>query len=264
VSVAVCADPSGDARLHQVAEALAQELGLPLVLCSKPGDATLLLVVRPERLELRVVRGELAGGRPIFVDLLAMDVQSPAGRRVRQPIARAVGLVARKEAGKPLPVVIDATAGFGEDAWLLASLGCRVIAIERSPIMAALLQDGLRRAASQMPDIAQRIELRIGNSIELLSRCEPVDVIYLDPMFPTGRKTLERKPMRVLRALVGADTDAEALLRAAQATGTHRVVVKRPLRSPPLGNLKPHVTHEGRALRFDVYVRNVECPMTKK
>lgn len=201
------------------------------------------------------MQGELAGGHAVSVDLLALDVTSPMGRRVRQPIAKAVGLPARKEAGLGPPTVIDATAGFGDDTWLLASLGCRVIAIERSPIMAALLRDGLRRAAQVQPDIAARIDLRLGDSAQLLAKLHPPDVVYLDPMFPTGRKTLERKPMRVLRTLVGPDDDAQTLFDAARATGVHRIVVKRPLRAPVLTPTTPTTTHKARGLRYDVYIQ---------
>jgi 16S rRNA (guanine1516-N2)-methyltransferase len=44
-----------------------------------------------------------------------------------QPLARAIGL---KTYGLPL-VVIDATAGLGQDSFVLASLGCHVTMIER-------------------------------------------------------------------------------------------------------------------------------------
>jgi 16S rRNA (guanine1516-N2)-methyltransferase len=71
-------------------------------------------------------------------------------------------------------------------------------------------------------------------------------------MFPTGRKAAERKPMRVLRRLVGADGDAAKLLGHALQVARRRVVVKRPLRAPALGGT-PTTTHKGKALRYDVY-----------
>jgi len=256
-AIAVCAQPPHDPAAQCYANELAAELNLPLIDAAAPGDVELLLTAHAHRLELHVVGGEaeLRGGRPILVNLLQVDTRSPAGRRGRQPIARAVGLVARKEAGRSPPRVLDATAGYGEDAWLLASLGCSVIAVERSPIVAALLRDGLRRAAQVAPSIAARIELRLGDSKTLAPLMDEVDVVYLDPMFPGGRKTVERKPMRVLRKLVGADEDADDLLRAALARKVHRVVVKRPLRAAVVAGVTPTVTHKGRAMRYDVYVQ---------
>ncbi|MGL9773657.1 MAG: class I SAM-dependent methyltransferase [Sodalis sp. (in: enterobacteria)] len=55
-------------------------------------------------------------------------------------VAKAVGIK-----GQGLPDVVDATAGLGRDAFVLACLGCRVQMFERHPVMAALLKNGLRR-----------------------------------------------------------------------------------------------------------------------
>ena len=56
-------------------------------------------------------------------------------------IAKAVGI-----AQGVRPQVLDATAGLGKDAFVLASLGCQMTLIERQPLIAALLEDGLARA----------------------------------------------------------------------------------------------------------------------
>ena len=87
---------------------------------------------------------------------------------------------------------------------------------------------------------------------DVVAQFWPPDVVYLDPMFPTGRKAAERKPLRVLRRLVGDDADAGELLAAALRVAKRRVVVKRPLRADPLG-AKPTATHRGKAARYDVY-----------
>ncbi|GHM54843.1 hypothetical protein ECZU51_35130 [Escherichia coli] len=54
-------------------------------------------------------------------------------------MAKAVGIK-----GDYLPDVVDATAGLGRDAFVLASVGCRVRMLERNPVVAALLDDGPR------------------------------------------------------------------------------------------------------------------------
>ena len=56
-------------------------------------------------------------------------------------LAKAVGL--KKGA---CPDVIDCTAGLGRDAFVLASLGCRVVMLERVTVVHALLNDGLAQA----------------------------------------------------------------------------------------------------------------------
>ena len=82
----------------------------------------------------------------------------------------------------------------------------------------------------------------------------PPDVIYLDPMFPadSDRSALERKPMRILRRLVGDDGDARTLFDLARPLAARRVVVKRPAHAPPLAP-SPLTAHHAKAHRFDVY-----------
>ena len=244
----MCADPPGDHRLATTAAKLAAELGLTQIDSQdRPGDAAVLLAVVPGRLELRVVGQR---GLPVFADLPKLDTSSPAGRTLRQPLARALGLKRRSD----LPLkVIDATAGWGEDTWLMASIGCHVLAIERHGIVAAMLHDALARAAVTDRSTAARINVLADNAADALRAVnDRPDVVYLDPMYPTGRKTAERKAMKVLRGLVGADDDAAGLLTAAVAVAKRRVVIKRPLRAEPLGG-KPTHSHRGKALRYDVY-----------
>jgi len=258
--IAVCADPPHEVPLQQRADELAATLGIKKTRLGDP-DCDLLLAVTPERLELRVLQGEsdLVGGNPIFADLTAIDTTSPAGRKIDMPLLKAVGI----KKGEPhRPAVVDGTAGLGEDTWLLASHGCNVTALERQPIIAALLDDALRRAGIEQPETANRITLHTADASDWLQQATShqtpaPDAIILDPMFPPGRKTKERKPMRVVRLLAGNDDDAPKLLAAALATGTHRVCVKRPLRAPVIENPDrpaPDVVYKGKAVRFDVYL----------
>ena len=172
-----------------------------------------------------------------------------------QDIAKAIGVTAYK------PTVVDATAGLGRDSFVLATLGCRVFAQERQPVVAALLADGLQRAASD-PDIADiiaRISLQYGSSHELLQPVgEPAhkpDVVYLDPMFEHDDKQTAqvKKDMQAFRAVVGKDSDADDLLEKALACARCRVVVKRARKAAPLAGLEPSYALTGKANRFDVY-----------
>jgi len=254
VPLAICADPPHHVPLQERAEVLAGQLGIPRVKLGEPG-CELLLAVTEHRLELRVLVGEpgVAGGNAVYADPAAMDTASPAGKSLNSPLLKAVGI--RK--GRPQrPRVIDCTAGLGEDSWLLAAHGCTVTSLERQPVVAALLDDALARAALRAPEIAGRITLIHADAAAWLTT-SPVeaDVVLLDPMFPPGRKTAERKPLRVLRKLAGDDTDADTLFAAALATGAHRVVVKRPAHAPALGTRDPDITQKGRGHRLDVYIQ---------
>ena len=159
------------------------------------------------------------------------------------------------------PAVLDATAGLGTDAFVLAALGCSVTLLERRPIIAALLADGLRRArATDGPAAAAagRMSLAVCEAqvhLAAPAAAHAPEVICLDPMFPPRRKAaLGRKEMRFLHDLAGPDTDADALLPMALGRAVRRVVVKRPRHAPPLGGREPDYRMEGRSMRFDVHI----------
>lgn len=217
------------------------------------GEAEYALQVGRQGLQF-VELGRDAPG-PVRVDFVGGVV---AHRRLfgggnGQMIARAVGIQPGVR-----PLLVDATAGLGRDAFVLARLGCAVTLIERQPLIAALLEDGLRRAVVDpvAGPIVTQMRLLCGNAIDLLGVWdgEPPQVIYLDPMFPPrGKSALMKKEMRLFRPLAGADDDAPALLAAALALATHRVVVKRPRKAPAIAGEPPGYTLEGKSSRFDIY-----------
>ncbi len=168
-------------------------------------------------------------------------------------IAKAVGIQSGVR-----PVVVDATAGLGRDAFVLARLGCALTLIERQPLISALLEDGLQRAQAdrEVGPIVARMRLIGGNAIDVLRtwECEPPQVIYLDPMFPVRDKSsLVKKEMRLFRPLAGDDGDAPALLEVALALASHRVVVKRPRKAAAIAGKPPGYVLEGKSSRFDIY-----------
>ncbi len=176
--------------------------------------------------------------------------QHGGGRK--EPIVKAVGLKGNEQWH-----VVDATPGLGRDAFVLVSVGCHVTMIERSPIVAALLEDGIRRLQIDYPDLASRMTLQHGNSAEVMQYFdgEDVNAIYLDPMFPHKKKSaLVKKEMRLFQQLLGHDPDADALLPPALKLATHRVVVKRPNSADVLAGHKPSMAIESKKHRFDVYL----------
>ncbi|MEH6343702.1 MAG: class I SAM-dependent methyltransferase [Bermanella sp.] len=171
-----------------------------------------------------------------------------------QAVAKAVGLKQKKNLS-----VLDATAGTGTDAFVLAALGCNVTLLERHPIVAALLEDALLRASlePEVHAITEHMELHQGSSISFMENLpkDCFDVVFLDPMFPhTGKKAQVKKSMQYFRDMVGKDEDADDLLAPALKLASYRVVVKRPRKSPFLNQQKPSFSQEGKANRFDIYV----------
>lgn len=156
------------------------------------------------------------------------------------------------------PVAIDATAGLGEDSLLLAAAGFTVYMMERDPVIAALLQDGLQRAKDD-PDlavIASRMRLMQGDSIQQLPELdfEP-DMILLDPMFPAKRKDASsKKKMKLFQQLEKPCEDEEELMEAALAARPRKIVVKRPLKGPHLAGMKPSYSLKGKTIRYDCIV----------
>ena len=231
------------------AEQWARRLGLP----SGDGEAEYALQVGEGGLQLQALDAQAPG--PVRVDFVegAAAHRRQFGGGSGQMIAKAVGIQPGVR-----PRILDATAGLGRDAFVLATLGCEVSLIERQPLIAALLEDGLARAAAhaEVAAIAARMTLQQGNAIELMQRWqgEPPQVVYLDPMFPHREKSaLVKKEMRLFRPFVGDDPDAPALLAAALQLASHRVVVKRPRKAPAIEGRAPGYSLEGKSSRYDIY-----------
>ncbi len=170
-------------------------------------------------------------------------------------VAKAVGLA---KVGEPGPLVLDATAGLGRDAFLLAWLGCTVVAVDRNPAVHALLLDGWRRACENkevQERIADRLQWICADAQTVMKDWSGIkpDVVYLDPMHPPRKKSaLVKKEMRIFRTLVGEDPDAKELLASAQALAL-KVVVKRPRQGEPLAS-GVSSAKMGKSTRFDVYL----------
>ncbi|MBF0341622.1 MAG: class I SAM-dependent methyltransferase [Magnetococcales bacterium] len=231
------------------AQQLAERCALELVDWEQTADR-LVLCVTPERLEL--LQRERGRGQPVTVDFSASLAQARRQEGLRQTLARAAGL----KNGQPRPSILDATPGLGRDAFILAALGCRVTMVERSPVVHALLEDGLRHAREAGLPEAQRLTLALGNAMEwLLSATDQAwEVIYLDPMHPERCKSaLVKKELRLLREVVGADTDGDLLLEAALRRAGQRVVVKRPRLGDPLAGSPPNGVVRGESVRYDLY-----------
>jgi 16S rRNA (guanine1516-N2)-methyltransferase len=208
------------------------------------------LVQTPTHLELRAE--EFPHFKPLVIDFLhgSFAYRLQHGKSQKQLIAKAVGL---KRDGHLF--VLDATAGLGRDGFLLATLGCKVLMLERSPIIEALLQDGLERALADARYADLDIQLINVDAINFLEQLvEKPDVIYLDPMFPERSKSASvKKELQILQALLGEDKSADKLLEKALAVAKKRVVVKRPRLAPNLSDLKPQFSIVGKEIRFDVY-----------
>lgn len=228
----------------QTARALAERLGLPLL---PPESAPQGLFLRLDARGLALVDGpQLLRGD--FTRLLP---------RLRPHNLHGELLIkaAKCKEISGTPTAIDATAGLGEDAFLLAAAGYRVSLYERDGIIAALLADALARAAAQpeLAPIVGRMCLQVADSTLALPHLPtPPDVILLDPMFPARQKSgLIKKKFQLLQQLERPCEEETLLLQAALAAGPRKILVKRPLKGPLLADYPPSYSLKGKAIRYD-------------
>lgn len=168
----------------------------------------------------------------------------------KQPLARAVG--------RSTETILDATAGFGHDAFLLACLGWSVHAVERHPLIFTLLNESLLSTRDDeriTPILGDRLHIYNEDSVSWLNNVNrpDVDVIYLDPMFDERRSSaLPKKPAQILRRIVGHEGDIHELFDQAMEHAMNKVVVKRSDHDPPLVSGPSH-SYKGKIVRYDVY-----------
>ncbi len=193
--------------------------------------------------------------KPFYIDFTsgkqAYRIKQGIGRK--HALARAVGI--KKDFS---PIVLDATAGLGRDAFMLAYCGCQVSLLERNEMLYKLLQDAIQRAAvTDLQNVVQRMTLQHISAQDYLQQLTiSPDVIYLDPMFPERNKTaLVKQEMRIVRALVGDDADIKQLFAMALVKAKQRVVVKRHRLAKPIAGHKPSHEIIGKTTRYDVYLR---------
>ncbi|WP_153715816.1 class I SAM-dependent methyltransferase [Eikenella corrodens] len=195
----------------------------------------------------------------VWVDFTAGAAQHRRLHGGSELLAKAVGRSKQ-------PTVWDATGGLGRDSFVLAGLGLNVHIFERHPAVYCLLADGLARALLH-PDTAEtasRLTLHHADAAEYMPRLAAEighpQVVYLDPMYPERRKSAAvKKEMAFFHELVGTAQNDAALLDAALATATARVVVKRPRLGDFLCGRKPDYQYTGKSTRFDVYSGSGSC-----
>jgi 16S rRNA (guanine1516-N2)-methyltransferase len=176
------------------------------------------------------------------------------GQSRAHPLVRALGKSISK-----LPNIIDATAGLGRDAFILASVGCHVTMIERNPKIFAMLAEAV--AAEKAKDnglaaVLDRMTLLHGDAKALLPSLS-ADIIVIDPMHPERKSSaLTKIDLRLLREVVGGNADASLLVQIALTCKCEKVILKWPAQADALEGLpKPNHSIIGRTTRYDVFVK---------
>ncbi|MDT0596390.1 class I SAM-dependent methyltransferase [Glaciecola petra] len=256
----VLIEDNGSIYANEHAKKLAAKLSLPLhtIPANKKKQpfvgAQWQLVYTEQGLALRVA------SEPTWSDIRvdfasdALAYRKAKGGGRNEALAKAIGIK-----GKDSLQVLDCTAGMGTDSFVMASVGANVTMLERSPIIAALIEDALNRAALEKLNVCQNMQFIQANAIDFLKSANTdFDVIYLDPMFPHKKKSaLVKKEMRAFQLLLGPDQDSSALFEAAISASPSRIVIKRPSTAPALRseqNIAPNMAIHSKKHRYDVYL----------
>jgi len=221
-----------------------------------------VLLVNGDRIALQQCGRNVPGA--VFVDFGSGGMRHRRRGGNNEDLGKAVGIRKRKDLH-----VLDATAGLGRDSFVLADMGCTVSLCEREPVVALLLQAGIKEARCSddewLKTVAARMKLMTGEAMELSgSLLEGVDVIYLDPMFPARTQSAAvKKEMALLQQVLStpqSGAQPEALLSWALEQPVARIVLKRPRKAPLLDGRKPSYSLQGKSIRFDVFVKHALEP----
>ena len=233
---------------------LAEHLGTQTA-CSKheASQTPLALHVGEDGLSL------VGDGMTLHADFSTMLPRLRPGKLQNELLVRAA-----KIKGVSNPKAFDATAGLGEDSFLLAAAGFEVDLYESDSVIAALLQDALLRAQEhpELAKIVNRMHFHEGDSVEALAQLakrdnadQLPDVVYLDPMFPARTKSAAvKKKFQLLHHLERPCSNQEEMLDAALSVHPRKTVIKRPPKGPYLANRKPSYSLAGKAVRYDCIV----------
>jgi len=227
---------------------------LPLDPSSVLSEVSTPLILLYHGASVSIIQTEKGAPGPVSASFLEgkAEHRRKFGGGKGQLIAKAVGL----KSGV-VPEILDVTAGLGRDAFVLASLGCKVRMLEQSPVIAELLSSALDFArSSHVDEIISRMTFEEAEATHWLDRHSDkvADVIYLDPMYPHREKSsLVKKEMRLFKLLIDSDQNDDALLKAALEKARYRVVVKRPRKGIMIKGPAPSYQLSGKSSRYDIY-----------
>ena len=184
---------------------------------------------------------------------------------VSGPIAKRAGqssqllLKACNNKQRNINSILDLTAGWGVDAFILARHGLQVTLLEHNALVHAILAQSLAQLAQAPGGMAsaQRLKLEQADArsyLQAASSAHRFDCIYLDPMFEAHKSGAKpAKEMQILQMLT-ANQDIESCFQLALSRARKRVVVKRGAKVATLANSKPDLVQRAKTIRFDIYL----------
>lgn len=156
---------------------------------------------------------------------------------------------------KAISRILDVTAGWCRDSFILAHNNFRVSAVEQSDLIYYLSQFSLSHYLTRHQ---LSLKLHHANAMDYLKNLNDLpDAIYLDPMFPSAKnraknRAKNKKELQLLQEIT-QNVAMDKLFELSLNKARQRVVVKRPLHGEFLNNLKPNFQFKAKAIRFDIY-----------
>lgn len=215
-------------RSEERAALLAARFSLPLVkrgnletMADPAGDvgADCFYIVRRTLEQLRHKDGRSAHVQPGMMPTKLQQGEA-------HPFIRAV----RGQTREAVDTIFDATLGLANDAVHLAAVtGARVRGVEASPVLFALLEEGLPRIANgndSWADAAARVNAEWGDSEAILAATadDSFDVVVIDPMMSRPRRNAPS--FDLVRDFAKMDRASARLLLQARRVARRRVVFK--------------------------------------
>ncbi|WP_067616988.1 class I SAM-dependent methyltransferase [Alicyclobacillus acidiphilus] len=220
----------GSSEAHALAQGLSAFFGVPFVDRADRGVADLFEATGADVLfvaddPVRILTADME--HPLFFhpSMAAQRIEREQLRGERDRLLR----IADVREGD---VVVDATLGLGSDAIVFAhAVGAsgRVIGLEKSPVLAGLLQAvqvfGCQRYAAAA-QLLQRVDVQAVDHVTWLKQqpSASVDVVYFDPMFRMpASASASIEPVRPFAAM---DELSDAAIEEAKRVARRAVVVK--------------------------------------
>ena len=184
---------------------------------------------------------------PLFISFISpQSEQFARSISKNQPLLRALGKAHPARAS-----ILDATAGWGTDSFIILQGGYRVISVEAHPLVAAILEYSTNLYQIKHPLTQWRVIHAYSD--KWLQQARPMlSAIYLDPFFTSKRSALPQNRMQWLQHL-SPQPYQNTLLKQA-LTHSCRVVVKRERHAHFLEHVRPHHQIWQKSSRFDCYI----------
>ncbi|NCN42158.1 class I SAM-dependent methyltransferase [bacterium] len=236
-----------------------QEFKIPLA----PADldkiqAPLLLVISDGKVGFKLIREPKA---PVyFPEFSSATTQFKIEDELKRR-GKLLKAIEGKFSTKPSLRVFDAFGGFAQDGFLLACAGHDVLNMEKNPLVHLVTKAAWDSQNEEAWILEKNVNLSLseGDSFEFLSGTQEFfDVIYWDPMFEKLKsKSKSALPMQILQSLLNqkesAPLDFDWALRLSLQRAP-KVVMKLPIKGPPLVKKSPSHQIPGKTIRYDVFI----------